>query len=248
MRSLADAAKWQPWIGTHLSTAPSYKAWQSGKTTVFQRLKKLTTVIDILGFHETWQLTCLPPPISHSYPSLHLVQCMSASGHTHALRGSTREQSNGHHSCKKGLCSATRKHWCSSSLPKRLMLPYLSIFPSHSRHSSGPLLRLVTAPPQLIRGFNSLNTECTHWTPGFCQLMELNWLHTGSSTSVTEEAAVHDLKWVHPVGSIDILDYLNISQGLATSTWQAKNSWGVAGCILPLTPRPNTPGLLSGSQ
>lgn len=54
--------------------------------------------------------------------------------------------------------------------------------------------------------------------------MELNWLHTGSSTSVTEEAAVHDLKWVHPVGSIDILDYLNISQGLATSTWQAKNS------------------------
>lgn len=133
--------------------------------------------------------------------------------------------------CQKGRCSLT--------------FPYSPPIP---RHSSGPLLRLLIALNWLMSEFKSLTTGCTHQTPGFCQLMQLNWLHTDSISSVTEEAASHDLKWVHPVGSIEILDCLNISQDLATSIWQSKYSWGVAVCILPLTPHPNTFGLLSGLQ
>lgn len=199
----------------------------------------------ILSSHETCQLTCSCPSISHSYPSVRLVQWMAAFGRAHALGGSTREQSDVPHTCKKDLCSATRQHWCSCSLPKRQMLPYLSISTSHSLTQFWPFAQAGDCS-HLTHEWVQLTNYRMH--PGFCWLMQLNWLLTGSSTSVTEAAAVHDLKWVHPAGSIEILDCLNISQDLATSPWQSKDSWGVAVCLLPLIPQPNTSGLLSGLQ
>lgn len=171
--------------------------------------------MDILGFHETQQLTYSCPSISPSYPSLYSVQWMPAFGRAHALGGSTREQGDVPHSCKKGLCSTTRQHCCSSSLPKGQVLPYLPIFPSHSQAQFWPFAQAA---------------DCSHLTYEWVQLT-----NTGSSTNVREEAALHELKWTHPVGSIEILDCFNISQGLAQVSWQSKNSWGVAVCILPLT-------------
>ena len=79
------------------------------------------------------------------------------------------------------------------------MLPYLPTPSSHSQtqfwafaHASDSS-HLTREQVQLTKF-----TERTHQNLGFCQRMELNWLHIGTSTSVTEAAGVHDLQWVQP--------------------------------------------------
>lgn len=71
-----------------------------------------------------------------SFPTLGSVDASFRMAH--ALGGSTREQSHVPHSCNKGLCSATRQHWHSSSLPKMQMPPSLPTFPSHSQTQFWP--------------------------------------------------------------------------------------------------------------
>lgn len=137
------------------------------------------TVIDIVGFHEIGQLTCSCPSISQSYSSLHLVQWMPAFGHANAIGGSTREQSSVPHSCKKGLCSATRQRWCSTFLPKRQMLPYLPICPSHSQAQFWPFAQAA---------------DCSHLTYEWVQLTNYR-MHPSNPRFLPTDAAELASHW-----------------------------------------------------
>lgn len=172
-----------------------------------------------------------------SFPTLGSVDASFRMAH--ALGGSTREQSHVPRSCNKGLCSATRQHWRSSSLPKMQMPPSLPTFPSHSQTQFWPFAQA---------------DNCSHLTHEWVQLTNYR-MHPSNPRLLPADGAELASHWqqhqcnrrsrsarlevVHPVGSIEILECVSISEDLATSAWQSKNSWGVAVCILPLTPTPS---------
>lgn len=169
-------------------------------------------------------------------------------GHAHALGGSTREQSDVPHTCKKGLCSATRQQWCSSSLPKRHMLLYLPIFPSRSQTQFWPFAqasdfshlthkwvqltnyRMHPSNPRPLPA--NAAESASHWQQHQCNRRSSNaWLEVGLSC------------WEH--WNIRLSQHLT---GLSHKYPAEQKLLRVAVCILPLTPHPISSALLSGLQ
>lgn len=155
----------------------------------------------LLGKRGSWCVQT-PPSIFHSSPSLgseQRVQWMPAFGPAHALGGSTSERSNVPRSCNKGVVQHGSMDVGAHCQQGGCSLTFPHPAPPHSQTQLWPFAHAGDSFP-LTREHVQLSmfTERSHQNLGFCQLMELNWLHTGTSSNVTEVAGVHDLQWVQP--------------------------------------------------